>query len=348
MINLAQLNKVYQSEAGDIHALKDINLQVQEGEIFGVLGKSGAGKSSLIRCVNLLERPTSGRVEVAGRDLTAMTPRQLVEARRDIGMIFQHFNLLQSATVYDNVALPLQFAGVAKAETAAAVLPLLELVELADKQYNYPHELSGGQKQRVAIARALANKPKVLLCDEATSALDPQTTRCILKLLDNINQQLKLTILLITHEMDVVKQICDKVAILEQGEIVEQATTTDFFIKPKTAYAAALSRAHMNHELPEIIQQQLLASPVPLANPLLRIFFQGERAQEPLISNIIKQFGFEINILQANIELIHKQTLGIMIVEVFNQNDKLPAAIAYLENKGLIVEVLGYLKHVND
>lgn len=348
MISLLQLNKLYQCGGQDIVALKNINLQVSQGEIFGVVGKSGAGKSTLIRCVNLLERPTSGSIRVAGQDLTGLSAAELVIARRQIGMIFQHFNLLESATVFDNIALPLVLAGQSKKTIVNHVLPLLELVELADKMHHYPSELSGGQKQRVAIARALANKPKVLLCDEATSALDPQTTKSILRLLDNINQQMGLTILLITHEMEVVKQICDRVGILEKGEIVEQATTTDFFIKPKTVHASALSQAALNHELPNVIQQQLILHPVAGSNPLLRILFQGERVQEPLISDVVHHFGLEINILQANIELIHKQALGIMIVEVFNPNDKLSAAINYLENKGLIVELLGYLKHADE
>lgn len=343
MINLTQVYKTYQSDSGDVAALRNINLQVMPGEIFGIVGKSGAGKSTLIRTVNLLERPTSGRVEVAGQQLTSLSRHQLALARRQIGMIFQHFNLLQSATVYDNVALPLKLAGYSRQAIAAKVSPLLELVGLADKEKNYPQEISGGQKQRVSIARALANEPKVLLCDEATSALDPQTTKSILKLLDDINQQMGLTILLITHEMDVVKQICDRVAILEQGEIIEQTTTAEFFIKPKTAVAAALSRAALNHELPAAIQQQLSILPLAGGKPVLRIVFQGEKVQEPLISDVVQQFNLQLNILQANIEQIHKLTLGIMVVEVFNPNAHLADAIQYLESKGLIVELLGYL-----
>lgn len=347
MINLVQLNKVYQSNGEDTLALKDINLHIARGEIVGVVGKSGAGKSTLIRCVNLLERPTTGTVEVAGQDLMVMSPAELMIARRQLGMIFQHFNLLQSATVYDNIALPLTLARHSRQDIERTILPLLELVELSDKRFNYPGQLSGGQKQRVAIARALANNPKVLLCDEATSSLDPQTTRSILALLDNINRQMGLTILLITHEMDVVKQICDRVAILEKGEIVEQATTTDFFIRPETAYAAALSQSSFHHELPEVIQQQLVSQAVAASSPLLRILFQGDRAQEALISNVVQHFGLEINILQANIELIHKQIWGIMIVEIVNRNDKFSAAIKYLESNGLIVELLGYLEHAH-
>lgn len=347
MIQLSQLNKVYPGTQGEITALKDINLHVAAGEIFGVVGKSGAGKSTLIRCVNLLERPSSGFVQVAGQELTTLSPLDLALCRRQIGMIFQHFNLLQSATVYDNVALPLVLAGQAQSTIKARVLALLELVQLTDKQHYYPRTLSGGQKQRVAIARALANQPQVLLCDEATSALDPQTTKSILSLLDNINQQMGVTILLITHEMEVVKQICDRVAILERGEIVEQATTADFFIQPKTTYAAALSQAAANHELPDIILQQLVAQPVAASRPVLRIIFRGASVQEPLISDVVQQFNFAINILQANIELIHKQTLGIMIVEVWHANDQLATAVQYLQNKGLIVELLGYRKYAD-
>lgn len=347
MINLNNVSKTYQSDQGQVHALKDINLAVKQGEIFGVVGKSGAGKSTLIRCVNLLERPTSGTVEVAGQELTALSERELTKARRQIGMIFQHFNLLQSASVFDNIALPLVFAGLKVAEIESIVSPLLALVELQDKRNNYPAELSGGQKQRVAIARALACEPKVLLCDEATSALDPQTTKSILKLLSEINQRMGLTILLITHEMDVVKQICDRVAVLEKAELVEQASIVDFFMKPKTASATAMSRSALHVELPEIIQQQLIAEAFAGGIPLLKIIFQGERVQEPLISDVVQHFQLELNIIQANIEIIHQQTFGIMMVEIFNPNDKLSQAISYLENKGLQVEILGYITHAN-
>ncbi|CAM4412791.1 MAG: Methionine import ATP-binding protein MetN [Legionellaceae bacterium] len=347
MIHLSHINKFYLNGKEKYHVLNDIQLQVNKGEIFGVVGKSGAGKSTLIRCVNLLERPDSGIVKVNGQDLTAMSKRELILARREMGMIFQHFNLLQSATVYQNIALPLLLSGLSSAKIKKRVDSLLELVALNDKKLNYPSELSGGQKQRVAIARALANNPRILLCDEATSALDPQTTKNILTLLDTINQEMGLTILLITHEMDVIKQVCDRVAILEKGIIIEEASTTDFFMAPKTLEAAALSQSSSHHELPEILKSQIVSNPDKGAKPLLRILFRGENAQEPLISNAIHQYHLSLNILQANIEQIHKQKLGIMIVEVINENNHLTDAINYLRSKGLIVELLGYISHVD-
>ncbi|MEZ8709346.1 ATP-binding cassette domain-containing protein, partial [Vibrio alginolyticus] len=233
MIKVNQVNKVFYQGTKEINALIDINLHIPQGQIFGVIGSSGAGKSTLIRCVNMLEAPTSGEVIVDGIDLTKLSKSELSEARRNIGMIFQHFNLLSSRTVFNNVALPLELAGRDKAAIEAKVSELLELVGLSDKRDTYPANLSGGQKQRVAIARALASDPKVLLCDEATSALDPATTQSILELLREINRKLSITILLITHEMDVVKSICHEVAIIGDGELVEKGTVGEIFAHPK-------------------------------------------------------------------------------------------------------------------
>jgi D-methionine transport system ATP-binding protein len=253
MIELIQLEKHYSTAAGSLHALKHINLHVKPGKICGIIGKSGAGKSSLIRCVNLLERPTSGAVKIDGQDLTALSPKQLRNARHDISMIFQHFNLLSSYTAYQNVALPLVFKGLSKTDIHTRVQSLLELVGLSDKTQHYPAQLSGGEKQRVAIARALSTKPKVLLCDEGTSALDPYTTKSILNLLSKINKKLNLTILLITHEMDVVKEICDDVVVLNQGEIIEQTNTLDFFMYPKTAIGKLFCRSSLHQEFPQAV-----------------------------------------------------------------------------------------------
>ena len=222
MIELVNVEKTYYSKAGDIHALHKTNLSIKAGEIFGIIGLSGAGKSTLVRCINMLERPTGGQVFVDGAELTAMSDAQLRKARQSIGMIFQHFNLLTSRTVYQNIAFPLEIQGLSKAEIDKRVRPLLELVQLEGRADYYPSQLSGGQKQRVGIARALASNPKVLLCDEATSALDPQTTKSILELLKDINKKLNLTIVLITHQMEVVKTICDRVAVIENGDIIEE------------------------------------------------------------------------------------------------------------------------------
>lgn len=342
MIELINLNKTYFSS---FKALDDVNLHISAREIFGVIGPSGAGKSTLIRCVNLLETPSSGKVIVAGKELTRLTVTQLRQARKEIGMIFQGFNLLSSRTVYENIALPLEISKCSKKDIDLTVQPLLELTGLVDKKNFYPSQLSGGQKQRVAIARALANKPKVLLSDEATSALDPQTTHSILQLLKNINSQLGLTILLITHEMEVVKEICHRLAILENGKVIEQADVLEFFSNPKTQIAKQFIRSSLQHNLPEIIQKKLLKEKIPNSDTLLRLSFVGAVAQEPLIAHLIQNFSIDINILQANIEVIRDEIIGVMLVQVSDVENKLGAAIEYLHNKGVFVEIIGYVQH---
>lgn len=343
MIRLENITKHYSGQRHEIHALKNINLTVKQGEIFGVVGRSGAGKSTLLRCVNLLERPTSGAVFIGNNELTAMSSKQLRVERRKIGMIFQHFNLLESRTVYDNIAFPLELAGTKKTDIQQRITDLLHLTGLSDKALQYPSQLSGGQKQRVAIARALATEPDVLLSDEATSALDPETTAAILNLLREINQRLNLTILLITHQMEVVKQICDQVAVIDQGEIIEQGPIKHFFGKPKTQIAKNLVKTTLKEELPLALQQRI--STVPLANhfPLLRIFFHGANTSKPLIAHLIKELNIEINILQANIEVIHDDTIGIMIVEAIADEAQIKQAMAYLSKNEITVEVIGYV-----
>lgn len=342
MINLSNITKQYQSKSGILQALDNINLTVQPGEIFGVVGKSGAGKSTLIRCVNLLEQPTQGKVYVDNQELTALTQTQLRSARHNIGMIFQHFNLLSQRTVYENIAFPLELLGYDKKRIRQTVEPLLELTGLIDKKNAYPVQLSGGQKQRVAIARALASKPKVLLCDEATSALDPHTTQSILQLLKDINNRLGLTILLITHEIEVVKQICDRVALIDGGKIIEQDEIFDFFSKPKTSLAQEFVKSCLKQELPEVLQQQLKNTQTLGDNAVLRIIFHGHAAAEPLIAHLMQDFNIKLNILQANIEFLKKDTLGIMVTEVVNPTDNLANGIAYLQDHGVHVEVIGY------
>lgn len=344
MIKLEKVSKTYQM--GDIptHALKNIDLDIKSKEIFGVIGPSGAGKSTLIRCVNLLERPSNGRVIVDNQNLTTMTNTELRAARRKIGMIFQHFNLLSARTVYDNIALPLELAGEKKTVIQQRVMPLLELTGLADKKQHYPSQLSGGQKQRVAIARALANRPTVLLSDEATSALDPQTTHSILQLLKDINREFGITILLITHEMSVVKEICDRLAIIQHGEIIEQAEVIQFFSRPETETAKQFVRSVLKEHLPDKLQQRILPAKKPGAIPLLQISFLGETASEPFIAKLIQTYGIDINILQAQIETIHGETVGTMIVEPAGEEDKINAGIQYLTSKGINVEVIGYVE----
>lgn len=345
MIELKGLNKVYPSAAGNVQALTNINLKIAAGEIVGVIGKSGAGKSTLIRCVNLLERPSSGTVHVANQDLTAMSLPKLREARQQIGMIFQHFNLLSSHTVFENIALPLKLEGKRISEINSAVMPLLELTGLIEKKDFYPAQLSGGQKQRVAIARALVTNPKVLLCDEATSSLDPHTTQLILSLLKEINIRLNLTILLITHEMEVIKSICDRVAVLDHGKIVEINNIVELFTKPQTKIARHFIDTCLKHELPEILQQQLLVERIPNSFPVIRIYFQGHAASEPLIAHLIQKIGLELNILQANLEFIKNFTIGIMVAAVLDNQEHLQRGMEYLAQHGVKVEIIGFIKN---
>lgn len=343
MIKLANINKIFETADKPVYALKDVNLEITKGEIFGVIGSSGAGKSTLIRCVNLLEAPTSGSVVLDGSDLTQLSSTELSNARRQIGMIFQHFNLLSSRTVFDNVALPLEFAGVDKDAIKQKVIPLLELVGLEAKHESYPSELSGGQKQRVAIARALASEPKVLLCDEATSALDPSTTKSILALLKDINDRLGLTILLITHEMEVVKNICHKVAIIDKGELIEQNTVAKFFANPKTDLARTFIEATINLEVPEEYQQRITAERKEGAYPLVRLGFTGDSVDSAVISEVSRHFKVDVNILSADIEFAGGIKFGFMLAELIGAKSDTIATKAYLQEHAVNVEVIGYV-----
>ena len=331
MIKLSNIRKTYD---GSTYALQGINLDIAKGEIYGIIGKSGAGKSTLIRCINMLEAPTAGEVVVDGLNLTKMADNQLRLARKDIGMIFQHFNLLSSATVYENVAFPLKLSGKSAKEIQDKVLPLLELVGLESKKDQYPAQLSGGQKQRVGIARALANNPKVLLCDEATSALDPQTTKSILDLLKDINQSLQLTIVLITHEMQVIKEICDKVAVIENGKIIEQGPVIDIFSKPQQETTRDFISAIINHDLPEIFQGTEF-SPEPINNGhlVLRISFMGHSTEEPIIAGLIRRFDIDISILYGNVDHIKTTPYGTLLLELSGDAEKIQDALSYLQEK---------------
>lgn len=344
MIQLTGIEKVYNGANGSVHALNGIDVTVARGEIFGIIGKSGAGKSTLIRCINMLERPTSGRVLVDGKDLTTLSEQALREERKTIGMIFQHFNLLSSRTVFDNVAFPLELAKRPKAEIETTVMELLELVGLADKRDQYPSQLSGGQKQRVGIARALANKPKVLLCDEATSALDPQTTKSILELLRDINRRLNLTIVLITHEMQVIKEICDHVAVIEGGKIIEQGTVLDLFTRPQAATTREFISAIINHDLPEFFQDiQLSPTPAADSSLIVRLSFIGHSAEEPVISGMIRRCNVDASILYGNIDHIQSTPFGTLIIELGGDQAALQQALAYLKTRELGIEVIGYV-----
>ena len=343
MIKVNQVNKVFYQGTKEINALIDINLHIPQGQIFGVIGSSGAGKSTLIRCVNMLEAPTSGEVIVDGVDLTKLSKSELSEARRNIGMIFQHFNLLSSRTVFNNVALPLELAGTDKAIIEEKVSQLLELVGLADKRDSYPSNLSGGQKQRVAIARALASDPKVLLCDEATSALDPATTQSILELLKEINRKLNITMLLITHEMDVVKSICHEVAIIGGGELVEKGTVGDIFAHPKTELAHQFIRSTLDLSIPEDYEARLQTTRVKGSYPLVRLEFTGATVDAPLMTQIARKFNIDVSILSSDLDYAGGVKFGMMVAELFGTEADDNAAIEFLREHNVKVEVLGYV-----
>ncbi|MCS2149056.1 methionine ABC transporter ATP-binding protein MetN [Scandinavium manionii] len=343
MIKLSSITKVFQQGNKSIQALNNVSLHVPAGQIYGVIGASGAGKSTLIRCVNLLERPTQGSVLVDGQDLTALSESQLTKARRQIGMIFQHFNLLASRTVFGNVALPLELDNTSKVEVKRRVTELLELVGLSDKHDSYPANLSGGQKQRVAIARALASNPKVLLCDEATSALDPATTRSILELLKDINRRLGLTILLITHEMDVVKRICDCVAVISNGELIEQDTVSEVFSHPKTPLAQQFIQSTLHLDIPEDYLTRLKPEQLADSVPMLRMEFTGQSVDAPLLSETARRFNVNNNIISAQMDYAGGVKFGIMLTEMHGTQQDTQAAIAWLQEHHVKVEVLGYV-----
>ena len=344
MIELHNVEKTYHSKSGDIDALHKTNLTINAGEIFGVIGLSGAGKSTLIRCINMLEVPTGGQVVVDGQDLTAMSEAELRKARQNIGMIFQHFNLLASRTVYNNIAFPLEIQGLSKDEIRKKVEPLLELVGLVERRDHYPSQLSGGQKQRVGIARALASSPKVLLCDEATSALDPQTTKSILDLLKDINKRMNLTIVMITHQMQVVKEICDRVAVIENGDIIEEGTMFELFTSPKTPTTKDFIKSINNVELPAILKDVPLSKEyIEGGKLLLRLSFIGSSAGDPLISSLVKKFDVDVNILYGNIDSIKDTPYGTLLVEISGVRTSIKDALTYLHARNLRMEVMGYV-----
>jgi D-methionine transport system ATP-binding protein len=345
LITFAEVSKVYPSrdQAAEVVALSDVNLQVPEGAIVGVIGRSGAGKSTLIRLVNGLERPSRGRVLVDGTEITKLDEPGLRRARRSIGMIFQHFNLLSSRTAFENIALPLEIAGVHKAAIAERVEPLLEMVGLSDKRDRYPAELSGGQKQRVGIARALATRPKVLLSDEATSALDPETTDQILALLKTINAELKLTILFITHEMMVVKKLADRVAVLEGGRIVEQGTTYEIFAHPRHETTQRFIGAITGAQVPEWLVAKLRPQRQPGDNAVLRVGFVGGGAGQPVLSRLSRNLGLDVNILHGQVETIADRPFGSLFISVSSEPDHLRRIMEQLASGQNTVEHLGYV-----
>lgn len=321
MIELKHLGKIYSSASGSVEALKDVNLTIADGEIFGIIGLSGAGKSTLVRCINLLERPTSGEVWVDGQNLTALSEKALLQVRRQIGMIFQSFNLLEQRTVLRNICFPLEIAGVKRDKAQARAEELLELVGLSDRAKAYPSQLSGGQKQRVAIARALATRPKYLLCDEATSALDPNTTQSILRLLKQINQTLGVTIVVITHEMRVIEQICQRVAVIDQSCIAEIGNVSDVFTHPKSDIAKALI-------LPKSPTENL----PPCTGKRLRLVFDGSCSNEPVISRITLECHVPVNILFADTRIVEGSIYGHMVIDLPSDPQQFHDVLRWLEH----------------
>lgn len=333
MIRIENVSKVYETKNRKITAVDDVSITINEGEIFGIVGYSGAGKSSLIRCINLLERPTSGTITVDDVDLTKLSREQLRQARLKIGMIFQHFNLVSQKTVYDNIAFSLKASKTPKEKIPKRVEELLEMVGLSDKRDAFPGQLSGGQKQRVGIARALANNPKVLLCDEATSALDPTTTKSILDLLKKINKELGITIVLITHEMDVVKDICHRMAIMENGKVVEQGNVYDIFASPKEQLTKEFISSVVSYDLPEETLKLVKGT-------LVKVLFKGSVAGEGVISETLKRFNIKGNFLHGSIEYIQEKPLGVFIMELEGPQKEIQQAIQYIEQRKAQVEVL--------
>ena len=328
LIEVRDLRKVYPVPGGEVVALDKINLSIDRGQIYGIIGMSGAGKSTLIRCMNRLDTPTEGQILLDGQDILAMNGKQLIQMRRKVSMIFQQFNLLMQKTVARNVRYPLEIAGVPKAKANERVKELLKIVELEGKADAYPIQLSGGQRQRVAIARALASNPEVLLCDEATSALDPMTTQSILSLLQDINKRLGITIVLITHEMAVIRQICTRVAILDGGRIAEEGTVDDVFVHTRSAAGRRLFGI-----VPS--QQEEQASP---EKPALRIVFDDGRENQPIIAGLVKHCGVEVNILSADIKRIGGKSYGQMLIEMPENTETRQKIMEFLTREGLTVK----------
>lgn len=335
-IEVKHLYKTFEQKELKVEALKNINITIESGDIYGIIGMSGAGKSTLVRCLNYLEKPTDGQVLIEGRDLGSLTEKELRKQRSDIAMIFQHFNLLMQKSVIDNICFPLQLAGVKKAEAKKRAKELLKTVGLEEKEKAYPAQLSGGQKQRVAIARALASNPKILLCDEATSALDPQTTASILSLLKDINEQLGITIVIITHQMSVIREICNKVAIMEHGELVEEGLVEDIFSHPKSKAAREL----ILRDKPEgeTIGNSAAIRERMQGNRKLRIVFSENSAFEPVIANMILKFGTPVNILRADTKNVGGVAKGEMILGMPEDRHIQIDMEQYLIEKGLEIE----------
>lgn len=341
MIRVENVSKTYTGKQGTVEAVKDVSLEISRGEIFGVIGFSGAGKSTLIRLLNGLETVTSGHIYINEKDITTLKRKELLKERQKIAIIFQHFNLLWSRTVEENIAFSLEIAGVPKAERKAKVAELIDLVGLTGREKSYPSQLSGGQKQRVGIARALANDPEVLLCDEATSALDPKTTKDILKLLVEINQELGLTIVLITHEMHVVRQICHRVAVMEEGRVVESGEVIEVFKNPQQPITKQfVGEERVDDEIDEVFHHLSTSLRPGVA---VRIQYLGDRTGDAVLSEAIRKLDATVSILQAKVNITQKGILGSMIILIEEESSKAEEVIEYLKQAEIIVEVLEHV-----
>ncbi|MGM9967217.1 MAG: methionine ABC transporter ATP-binding protein [Rummeliibacillus sp.] len=333
MLEIQNVSKIYKVKKKSVTGVDHVSLTIDNGEIFGIVGYSGAGKSSLLRCINLLEQPTDGQILIDGQDLTKLKGEQLRQARLKIGMIFQHFYLISQKTVGENIEFALKAANISKEKRNERVKELLHMVGLSDKKDVFPAQLSGGQKQRVGIARALANNPSILLCDEATSALDPTTTTSILRLLKKINRELGITIILITHEMDVVKEICDRMAIMQNGKVIEEGAVYDIFANPEKPLTQEFINSVVSFDIPPTILQNVKGR-------IVKILFKGDVAGEGVISDMLQQFEVRGNFLHGTIEYIQERPLGIFLMELNGQVADINRSISYMESRGVTVEVL--------
>lgn len=341
MIRLEHITKTYVNAGKKFNAADDVSLEIGKGEIFGIIGFSGAGKSTLVRCINLLERPDSGKVLIDGKDITSLRGAELRRQRKKIGMIFQHFNLFASRTVLQNVIFPIRYSGKSRAELKAKAMELLELVGIADKAGAYPSELSGGQKQRAAIARALASDPEILLCDEATSALDPQTTESILRLLKSLNTKLGITIVIITHQMNVVKEICTRTAVMENGKVVEQGDVFEIFANPqKPVTRAFVDTTSTLSRINELLEQNSPLVQLKPGQKILRFKYLERSACEALVSTISRKFSIDLNIIFGSIEIIGDNPIGGLVVIADGKEDDIRAAVKYLCDINVGVEVI--------
>ena len=341
MIRLENVSKTFTDSNKEVHAVNNVSLTINDGDIFGIIGFSGAGKSTLVRCINLLEKPTEGKVFVDDAEITALSGKELRKARKKIGMIFQHFNLMPSRTIFGNVAYPLRGSGLSKEEISEKVHHLLELVGISEKENAFPSQLSGGQKQRVAIARALANDPSILLCDEATSALDPQTTKSILKLLQQLNQTLGITVVVITHEMAVVKEICNRVAVMDHGDVVEEGEVFHVFASPKEPLTRSFIKTTSNlQKIEELIAADSPVVATKKGELIVRLSYVEKNTSEPLISTVTQKFGIILNIVFADVEIVQNAPIGGTVAIVSGEGSRIDEALQYLRDKNVGVEVI--------